>query len=382
MSTAANVPILFTNVKLILTNPRLALTNRRGKYHPFYYLYCMKNHLSLNYDRFVILVWIFLGFSFYLQYSLQTGSIVEAGLLSLSIVLTAYPFTTYLSKELLQKAMHKRKMSGFILKYILFSVIYAIILASVFRLFLYFETIGYFPMSRLFSPTDSFYFDYFMGPFFSATFLNLGFCGLRFYQENLRLQQVLADSQLQILQAQINPHFMFNILNHIHILMQEDVDKASRLLIQYADILRYQLYNGAHEYSSLEQEIQFLKNYIDVEKIRWEENVSVHCTWTTENEMKEIPPLLLITFVENAFKHVARSTSEQGYINIGFRQQGDELRFEVENSKSTLHVFPKKDSGIGLENIKKRLDILYPGKYGLAIRETNAVYCATLVITI
>lgn len=365
-----------------MTKLRSALTNKRGKYHLFRYLYYMKNYLSLDYDRFVILVWVFLVFSFFLQYSLQTVSIVEAGLLALSIVLTAYPFTTYLSKELLQKAMHKRKMSGFILKYILFSLIYAIILASIFRLFLYFETIGYFPMSKLLSPTDSFFFDYFMGPFFSAIFLNLGFCGLRFYQENLRLQQVLADSQLQILQAQINPHFMFNILNHIHILMQEDVGKASTLLIQYADILRYQLYNGTHEYSSLEQEIQFLKNYIEVEKTRWERNVNVHCTWTTENEMKDIPPLLLITFVENAFKHVARSTLEQGYVNINLRQQGDELRFEVENSKSILHASAKKDSGIGLENIKKRLDILYPGKYGLAIRKTDAVYCATLVITI
>lgn len=96
--------------------------------------------------------------------------------------------------------------------------------------------------------------------------INLGFCGIRFYFEHSKLQEEHLKTQLQVLQNQINPHFMFN---HIYILMQKDVELSSHLLVKYSEILRYQLYNGKREFSTLGEEIQFLKDVIDVEKMRW-----------------------------------------------------------------------------------------------------------------
>lgn len=132
------------------------------------------------------------------------------------------------------------------------------------------------------------------------------------------------------------PHFMFNVLNHIHVLMQSDVDLASSLLIKYSDILRYQLYNTKTELISIKQEVDFLINFIDVEMIRWNDNLNVTCSWKIENNEKKIVPLLLIIFIENAFKYAPHDDFEKGFINIKFIQKGETISLEVVNSKSVI----------------------------------------------
>lgn len=333
-----------------------------------------------KYDRFIILFWILLYFVFFMQYIPQ-ASLIEAILFPLCILGPAYPITTYLSKNLLQRAMKTKKMKVFVFQFVLFSLILSCIIFASIHLFFYLETSGYFPPSELFSESGVSAYDFPVANA-GAVLINLSICGLRFYEENLKLQRTLVESQFQILQEQINPHFMFNVLNHIHILMQKDVDLASSLLIKYSDILRYQLYNGKRQYISIDKEVQFLKNFIDIEKIRWGNELSVNCSWKIEDRNKECPPLLLITFIENAFKHVVRSTSEKGYINISFQQAGDTIHLDVENSKSAMQARSEKDSGLGLENIKKRLNILYANKYKLLIDETETVYHSKLTITI
>jgi LytS/YehU family sensor histidine kinase len=213
--------------------------------------------------------------------------------------------------------------------------------------------------------------------------INLGFCGLRFYYEHTKLQQAHLRSQLHFLQEQINPHFMFNVLNNIHILMQKDLELASAQLVKYSDILRYQLYNGKNEWVALKEEIQFLKDVIEVEKMRWGHSLKVQTQWNIIDGEKVIPPLLLITFIENAFKHVSRSLSETGYINILAEQQEGQLYLEVVNSKSIKYPQQNKNavtSGIGLKNIKERLALLYPKKHNLIINETKERYSVQLYI--
>lgn len=214
----------------------------------------------------------------------------------------------------------------------------------------------------------------------SASFM---LCCILLYYEYWNLQKTHLESQLQILHAQINPHFMFNVLNYIHVLMQKDTEQASELLLKYSDTLRYQLYNGKKEVVKLEQEVTFLKNFIDVEKFRWEDKLDVACTWHIENGNKEIPPLILIPFIENAFKHVSRSAEEKGFIHINLEQRKKILSLKVENSKSNKPVIKKgKEGGIGLENIKKRLYIHFGERYSLTVKDMDTVYFLQLIICI
>lgn len=279
----------------------------------------------------------------------------------------------------MRKAVVKQKATVFALQFFLFSLLIGLIFFLCTQLFVFLEKKGYFSSTPLFAPEDYFYYNLLV--FVTVgIFVNLCFCGLRFFEENLKMQKGILESQLHSLQKQITPHFMFNVLNHINILMQSDVDLASSLLIKYSDILRYQLYSGKREYILLEQEIEFLKNFIDVEKIRWEDKLLVSCSWKIENDKKEIPPLLFITFIENAFKHVSRTASENGYVKIDFEQSGNIIQSEVKNSKSVIPAKRNENSGLGLENVKKRLDILYRDSYELSTEETDTDSYVKLII--
>ncbi|PXV61119.1 histidine kinase [Dysgonomonas alginatilytica] len=338
----------------------------------------MKNNLLKNYDRFVILIWIFLTIIFALQY-IPPSSVVEGGLLALSMMLCAYPFTTYLSRNLLKKAMRQKRMLLFIGQFFLISALFAVLIPIILYGFSYLEKSGIFPPSELLSVDDYAIYGY-LNAFVITLFINFGFCGLRFYEENMKLHEALVESQLQVLHQQINPHFMFNVLNHINILMQEDVNLASSLLVKYAKILRYQLNSEKNRSISIEQEVQFLKDFVDIEKIRWGDELQINCLWKVENNEKEFPSLLLITFIENAFKYVSRGISDSAYVTINFEQKANLICLEVENSKSNIQLEKDSVSGLGLENIKKRLDILYADNYRLTIKNSETTYYTKLVI--
>ncbi|MEJ2903213.1 histidine kinase [Pedobacter panaciterrae] len=335
--------------------------------------------LLKNYDRFVILIWIFLTIVFGFRY-IPDSSIVEGGLLALCVMSCVYPFTTYLSKNLLQKAMRQKKMLLFVGQFFLVSAISAIFIPAILYGFLYLEESGIFPPSELLLGRSVFGIMY-INALLVALFVNFGFCGLRFYEENMKLHEALVQSQLQILHQQINPHFMFNVLNHINILMLEDVDLASSLLIKYSKILRHQLNSEKNRKVSIEQEVQFLKDFIDIEKVRWGNELTINCSWKVEDNDREFPPLLLITFIENAFKHVSRGISE-AYVKINFEQTAKSVCLEIENSKSNIQQEKDSVSGLGLDNIRKRLDILYANDYSLTIKDSETTYYTKLVIKI
>lgn len=341
----------------------------------------MKNFYLKSYNRFVNWIWLAVAVIFTIQFGVKSMPLYEAMLVGIAVVLVSYPFTTYLSTTVLRKAMQKNSMLYFAIQSLLYSLIIGLLLYFILRLFKHLESIHFFPGSATFSGKDS-QFEDFVSSILLAIFINFGFCGLRFYEANLRLQKNLIESQLQILQAQINPHFMFNILNHVNILIRKEPDLASSLLVQYTGILRYQLYSGQEEFISLKQELDFLKNFIDVEKVRWKNSLDVQCRWDIGPDTAHISPLLLITFIENAFKHVSRSKTEKGYIQIELKQIGDAVVLTVTNSKynDDSIVKTKEASGIGLENIKKRLEILYPQRYTLSIDERETTFSIVLSI--
>lgn len=340
----------------------------------------MKDTYLDRFGWYVFLLWLSLFVVLWVQFE-NGSSLFEGGLIAFCCILIIYPFTTYLSGGLLQKAVKNRQFFVFGLQFVAISLLVSLPLMGVFVLFDYLEEIGVFPRSIMFEGEDTALGDY-IGPFASGILINFGFCGMRFFEENLKMQKTMIESQLQILQAQINPHFMFNVLNHVNVLIKKEPALASALLIQYTEILRYQLYTTKKDYVCIGQEVEFLKNFIEIEKVRWKNNLDVECSWKVEDDDYHIPPLLLITFIENAFKHVSRSKKKKGYVKIELKQDKEGVTLYVENSKfaDSYQKNNKEDSGLGLSNIRKRLDILLPDKNNIVINDSETMYSTILLI--
>ncbi|MCD8167684.1 MAG: histidine kinase [Bacteroides sp.] len=226
----------------------------------------MKNLQLPNYDRFIRICWGILYITLLFQFIPQT-SLVEAILYPALVLLSCYPLTTFLSSTLLVKAIHRKRLYTFALQFIGISLLCEFIYFIWSFLFYQIE------LMRIFPPSDLFMVDqplYYMPVFITAGVLvNMIICAFRFFQENLKFQQQLYESGLHTLKTQINPHFMFNVLNHIHYYVETKDDLASVLLLKYSDVLRYQLYSTGNEWVTVGQEVQFLKDYIEIEKIRW-----------------------------------------------------------------------------------------------------------------
>ena len=348
----------------------------------------MKDAVFRNYKWFVIGLWTIIMLTVFYQF-IGVCPFYEAALFVLSFFAVTYPITTFLSGNLLKKALRNNKMKQFVLYFFLFTLLLAFLYACINNLFFWFERKEIFPTSVIFSGLARPLYVEFFGNILSGFASNLVFCTIRFFnehyrmaQEHAKLQQVHLEDELRFLRSQINPHLMFNVLNHIHILMKKDMDKADNLLMNYSDVLRYQLYECNKETVPLGKEVDYLKDVVEVEKMRWGNELKVDCSWDIDNGEAEISPLLFIPFIENAFKHVSRLPSETGYVNITFNQKGNTLQLVVENSRTNEALRKKNTSGLGLENARKRLEILYPGKHELLIQKTDTVYKTTLIITL
>lgn len=348
----------------------------------------MINSAFKNFKWVITGLWIILVLSIFVQF-IEVCPPLEAALFSLSIFAITYPVTTYLSKHALPKALKDENIKGFVTQFVLLTILLAFLNAAFINGFVWLEKNDVFPTSIMFFGMARPLHLEFLGNILSAFAANLMFCAIRFFevhykmqQEHAKLKQAHLEDELQLLHAQINPHLMFNVLNHIHILMKKNVEVADELLLRYSDVLRYQLYECDKGSVLLEKEVDYLKDVIEIEKVRWGKELTVDCIWNIENGRKEISPLLLIPFVENAFKHVSRVPSAVGFVNIMLNQKEDILRMVVENSKSNQPVPHKRSSGVGLENVKKRLEILYPEKHVLLIQKTDAIYKTTLSITL
>ncbi len=336
-----------------------------------------RNYLKENYT--VIPFWGFLFLLFWIQAMSKTSSVLEATLFPIVTLSLIYPLTTYLSQSLLLKAMARRAIKSFVIQFLLFSILVGGIFFLSLYTFSYLERIGIFPNSEYFNLDVPYaYFIVFLS---SGIAINTMICGVSFFQENLKLQKTVLEHQLKTLEQQITPHFMFNVLNHINILMLEDVQLASSVLVKFSNILRYQLNNRHDGNINVEQEVQFLKNFVDIEKVRWGNELQVNCTWKVENGKLELPALLLIVFIENAFKHVSRGVSDNAYVNIDFVQENQEITLNIENSKSD-NLIKEKDSvsGLGLENIRKRLELIYLDNYSLDISDSETTFQVNLKI--
>ncbi len=185
-------------------------------------------------------------------------------------------------------------------------------------------------------------------------------------------------SELNFLKSQINPHFLFNMLNNAHVMVDEDPNMASHILEKLDEMLQYQFNDSTQERVSLKADIAFLRAFLDLEKVRRD---SFDYKVTVEGRVEDItvPPLLFIPFVENAVKH--NPDTHLSYVHIRFRRENNSLLFECENSKP-LNPIKRATGGLGLANIKRRLDLLFENKYVLDIIETGTTYTVNLKVSV
>ena len=191
-----------------------------------------------------------------------------------------------------------------------------------------------------------------------------------------------AISELAFLKSQVNPHFLFNILNNICALARKKSDNTEDAIIKLSNIMRYMLEESKDERVPLEKEVTYLNNYIELQQLRTSDKVMVSFESTGNISAYSIQPLLLIPFVENAFKHGV-SYREESRIRILLQVEERCIRFGVEN---TLHPSQtgtnQAGSGIGLKNVTRRLDLLYPGRHRMVVSKTDQTYSVTLEIDV
>ncbi|HKZ66792.1 MAG TPA: histidine kinase, partial [Chitinophagaceae bacterium] len=194
-----------------------------------------------------------------------------------------------------------------------------------------------------------------------------------------RREQVLEkeklETELKFLRSQFNPHFLFNSINSIFVLIHKNPDMASDSLAKFSELLRYQLYECNENQIPLDKELTYLENYIELEKLRQEYNIELDLQIEERHAGNLIiAPFILMPFIENAFKHVSKQKEESNWIKMHLRFNQYQLQLDISNSVSVQHASSTEFinySGIGLKNVQRRLDLLYPGKHELIIERLD-----------
>ncbi len=199
-------------------------------------------------------------------------------------------------------------------------------------------------------------------------------------KENQLLTRENANAELQLLKAQIHPHFLFNTLNNIYSFTLSKSPEASGLVSKLSDTIHYMITDCKADLVPLGKEIKMLEDYIGLEKIRYGDRLELFIDISNEYQKKMIAPLLMIPFVENCFKHGSSVTRGKQWIRLNIKVNNAVLNFNLSNSKPAEPVSKKSKNGIGLENVKKRLLLLYPGKHHLEINAAEGVYTVKMQI--
>jgi len=204
------------------------------------------------------------------------------------------------------------------------------------------------------------------------------------YQQYLLLQKMQVEkleTELRYLKAQMNPHFLFNSINTIYFQIDKSNIEARESLQKFSELLRYQLYECNDEQIAIEKEIKYLESYIDLQRLRKNNNYNIHFKTGEDVHHFSIAPLLLIPFVENACKHVSHYTNKENIIDVHLYRQKGFLLFDVINTKiDNNDLLPKE--GIGLKNVQRRLELLYENRYDLKINNEPSLFSVQLKLQV
>jgi two-component system, LytTR family, sensor kinase len=197
--------------------------------------------------------------------------------------------------------------------------------------------------------------------------------------QQLRIEKQQAE--LNYLKSQTNPHFLFNTLNNIYALAKDKNDLAPESILRLSKILRFMLYETTGQYIAIEQEIKIITDYIELEKLRYDDSLRINFNHDIENMKQALPPLLLIPLVENAFKHGTSETRGNPFVDIHLAVRNRQLELVVKNSSEITEVPETVKENIGLSNLRRQLQLLYTA-YDLSVRQEQSVFTAKLKINL
>ncbi|MDC8004252.1 histidine kinase [Aureisphaera galaxeae] len=257
-------------------------------------------------------------------------------------------------------------------RYLLFSIF---LLATIFAAIstkINFEY-GWIAISKFF-----FFFLYTTGTGMAVFFLRRN---IRIQRENSEKEKLQRELELNYLKEQVNPHFLFNSLNSIYALSRQQSSETPEVVMQLSELMRYQLESAKKDLVSLKEELEFIENYLLLEEKRLSKRCTIEFLIEGEVSNYKIAPMLLIPFVENAIKHGAQATNEQSTIDVNVSIKNSKLHLHVVNSKHKT-VAQSTRTGMGLENVRRRLNLLYPNAHVLEINDMEKAYHVNLTIDI
>lgn len=203
-------------------------------------------------------------------------------------------------------------------------------------------------------------------------------------QQAQQFQNEKLAAEIKLLKSQINPHFLFNTLNNLYVLTLNNSEKSPEMVYKLSELMSYMLYESNKATVPLRREIQYIENYITLEKLRYAERLDISVNIYDSIEEINIAPLLILPFVENSFKHAISNQIVKGWIRVDISVQNQLLTIKVENSKSEPDERQplRSSSGIGLQNLRKRLQLIYPDKHSLRIFDEEDTYLSVLKLTL
>lgn len=186
-------------------------------------------------------------------------------------------------------------------------------------------------------------------------------------------------AELNFLKAQINPHFLFNTLNNLYYLAYSNSPNTTEVIAKLSQMMRYMIYDSNHDRVPLKKEIEYMENYISLERLRLNNQIPILFDISGDPERYHIAPFIFITFLENAFKHGVSNTNPKAWVNVSINLSGNSCVYTVENSKITsTKPEAEEKSGIGLQNVKRRLELSYPNRHELDVVDQKDRYNVTL----
>jgi LytS/YehU family sensor histidine kinase len=271
-------------------------------------------------------------------------------------------------------------------KYVLFGIISLVWIFSVGLIKLYINEkilTPYFSASEVFSDFKERIYDNIIPLFLltsTAAAIKLLFDFVQSQRKLSEISREKSETELKFLKSQINPHFLFNSLNTVYFLIDRQNKEARQTLLQFSDLLRYQLYECNADKVDIEKEVGYLKDYCALQQLRKDSTYEVDISIEKLNGFR-IVPLILIPFVENAFKHISHFTNKRNFVDVKMCRKDHSFFFTVTNSTEKDQTVTEP-SGIGLANVKRRLELMYPRRHSLSITDEDGVYKVNLELDI
>ncbi len=298
-------------------------------------------------------------------------------------MMAAYALIYYQVPKLLYKKKYLLFFISFVLSSYIFSVIARVMVVHIVESLIRTQPFTQESIPEILGDVYKLYFKYYLGVYFPAILLFI----LMLVNESMEKKTVLEQlskekfsAELNFLKGQIHPHFLFNTLNNLYVLTMQKSEKAPETVLKLSEMLDYMLYQCNDNKVTVEKEMQLIQNYIDLESLRYGDRLQLEFEKEIDSSQTQIAPLILISIVENAFKHGASGTIAKTVIKIKVKVQDQRLSFEVFNTKSKL---AQKDEtnykdGIGLKNTIKQLELTYPNQFQIQLNEEDTSYTVKL----